>query len=195
MAIWLIWGAVWLFTHETGDAIWFFSVHRSPFGDHFFKWITHLGEGLTFVVIILAALFFSYRNALAITLTGLTVVLTSFLSKKIFGHYRPAAVLRNLDEWSQIQLVEGVDLHTGATSFPSGHTMAAFALFSLLAFQSSYKRLLSLLFFSLALSVAVSRVYLVQHFVKDVYAGSVFGLLLAMLFYALQQRYFLNRSA
>ena len=187
-ATWLVWGGIWLITHQTGDALLFWSAHRSPFGDFFFKQITHLGEGIAYFVVILLALLIRFRHSLLIMGTGLTVMLTSFLTKSLFAQERPLAFFRRIDQLDQINFVDGVDLHSGDTSFPSGHTMAAFALFALIAFLSKYKRIPALLLFLLALTVAISRVYLLQHFMKDVYAGSIIGVALAMIIYALQQR-------
>ena len=87
-----------------------------------------------------------------------------------------------MERFDELRLVEGVEVYIGATSFPSGHTMAGFALFGLLAFllPKRYKGA-ALLFFLLALIVALSRVYLVQHFVKDIYLGAWLGLFIAIL--------------
>ncbi|MBK7568050.1 MAG: phosphatase PAP2 family protein [Bacteroidetes bacterium] len=41
------------------------------------------------------------------------------------------------------------------------------------------------LFFGLALLVAISRVYLMQHFLVDVYFGSLFGLIFTLILYQL----------
>ena len=194
-SIWLIWGGVWLLTHHTGDAILFWSVHRSPFRDFFFKHATRLGEGIAYLAVIILALFVRVRHSLLVLATGLAVVLTSFLTKSFFAQERPLAYLRRFNQLDQINFVDGVHLHSGTTSFPSGHTMAAFALFALLAFLIKNKRIPTLLLFLLALSVAISRVYLVQHFFKDVYAGSVLGVGLAMLFFIVQLRLPINTRA
>jgi len=183
-AIWMIWGAVYLATHEKGDAILFFSDHRSAFGDFFFYHVTCLGEGSAFILIILAALFVRFRHSVLLALLGLTVLGVSPLAKGFFSWQRPGAFFRQTGALDEISLVEGVDLHFGSTSFPSGHAMAAFALFATLAFMSPDKRSGAVVFFLLALVVAFSRVYLVQHFLEDVYAGSLIGLLLAMAFWA-----------
>jgi membrane-associated phospholipid phosphatase len=41
----------------------------------------------------------------------------------------------------------------------------------------------------LAIVVGTSRIYLVQHFLKDVYLGAVFGVLIAMSVYVYQSRF------
>ena len=47
--------------------------------------------------------------------------------------------------------------------------------------------------FTIALIVGISRVYLVQHFLKDVYLGAIMGVLIAMGWYYIQAR-FLDRE-
>lgn len=80
-------------------------------------------------------------------------------------------------------------MYTGPNSFPSGHSLGAFALFSLLAFFLPKRSGYVTAMFFLAISVGVSRVYLVQHFWQDVYAGSLVGVVLAMAVFSLNQRY------
>jgi membrane-associated phospholipid phosphatase len=193
--IWLVWGGIWLLAHQTGDAIFFWSAHRSTLTDWLFTQGTRLGEGIAFFAVILLSLFIRYRHAVLVTITGLTVMGASAISKSFFEHERPAAYLRRIGVFDELHLVEGVDLHSGLTSFPSGHTMAAFALFGLLALLAPQKRLLGLIFFLLALLVGLSRIYLVQHFMKDVYAGSMLGVFIAILAYRLQQGFPIHTPA
>lgn len=187
--LWLVLGGWWLSGHAAGDEIMFWSGHRSAFAGLLFKTVNLLGEGPAWFAIGLACLFFRFRHAVMVALTGFTVLWVSFLSKSFFEHERPAAFLRRLGRLDQVNLVDGVDLHFGATSFPSGHTMSAFALFALLALLIPFKRLPALGLFLIALLVGMARIYLVQHFMKDVYAGSIFGLSIAMAAYAMQRRY------
>ncbi len=62
----------------------------------------------------------------------------------------------------------------GFISFPSGHSVTAFALAFVLA--RTYPRY-AFLFYGLAILVALSRVYLARHFPSDVVAGAAIGLL------------------
>jgi membrane-associated phospholipid phosphatase len=87
----------------------------------------------------------------------------------------------------QLTFVAGVDVHTGATSFPSGHTMTAFALYGLLAFLLTEKKWIGFFLSLLAIGAAISRVYLVQHFLQDIYLGSLMGFSLAVLWYSIQK--------
>jgi undecaprenyl-diphosphatase len=60
-------------------------------------------------------------------------------------------------------------------SFPSGHTMTAFSIALVVSFF--YPSLEGALFF-LALSIAVSRIVLGMHYLSDVLAGTVLGVVL-----------------
>ena len=140
-----------------------------------------------FIAALVLLLFIKFRFALFLPVLGFLVSLTSFLTKRLFAHDRPYLYFRKNGVFDQINVVEGVTLNGGNNSFPSGHTMAAFALFAFLAFVLPVKRGVSALLFSFALLVGLSRIYLVQHFFKDVYLGASIGLFLAMVCYFLQQ--------
>jgi len=65
-----------------------------------------------------------------------------------------------------------------ATSFPSGHTVGAFALAGVLMLASP-SRTMRAVAFLLALSVAVSRVLAFRHWTSDVLASAAIGMILA----------------
>jgi membrane-associated phospholipid phosphatase len=65
-----------------------------------------------------------------------------------------------------------------ATSFPSGHTVGAFALAGVLMLASP-SRTMRIVAFVLALSVAVSRVLAFRHWTSDVLASAAIGIILA----------------
>lgn len=178
----LVGGGLLLYVN-TGDELWYWSARRSPFRDFMFRYGTQLAEGITYAFLIIAGLFVRVRYAILFFATGFFAGLISFATKWVFGHDRPSVFLKKQALFDQISLVEGVHLYGGPTSFPSGHTMSAFAVFGLLAFLLPRKRVTGTLLFALALLVAVSRIYLVQHFLKDVYLGSILGVLLAAALY------------
>ena len=62
----------------------------------------------------------------------------------------------------------------GFLSFPSGHTGAAFTGFFLLAAWARDARVAAACFAGAAVA-GFSRIYLVQHFFADVYAGALIG--------------------
>lgn len=171
----------------------FLAVNRlnSPFFDSFFYYITFLGDGIFFGLIILILLFKRYWQAIL----GLIVFITSsvvaqFLKRVVFSDdLRPFAELGN--EYPLHQ-VDGVN-QVMTLSFPSGHTTTAFALGLFLAWKvlpSYWGWLLAIL----AALVGYSRVYLGQHYIEDIYVGSILGvgltwILISILSKKLEQRF------
>jgi membrane-associated phospholipid phosphatase len=183
----MLFGGVLLLLMDTGDFVWFFNGQRSAWADVLFVYGTKLGEPIGFLLGALGLLFVKLRHTLALPLLGLSVSIVSYPLKQFFAHDRPLPYFRELDLDQLLLFVEGVKVHTGASSFPSGHTMAGFALFAFLAFCIPNKKWGGILFFLLALIVGLSRIYLTQHFFKDVYFGGFLGVVLAVLWYYLQQ--------
>lgn len=183
----LLIGAVLLLSIQTGDEIFFFSARRSTVGDLFFRWFTQMGEAWPYFFMLLLLLFTRYRYAFALPLLALSLSLISYGSKIFFGHDRPLAFLTKEGLFELVKTVEGVVLNGGTTSFPSGHTMSAFALYGFVALCLPQKRWMAVLLFCIALLVAISRIYLVQHFLKDIYAGAIFGIVIAIIWYWIQQ--------
>ncbi len=147
---------------------------NSQFGDSFFRYYTNVGGSLPYVVIT-GLLFYRYRIALFLLITQLTGGLVSQIIKQTWIESRPIRYFA--DNYPQIQLhqVKGVDLYSWH-SFPSGHTITAFAFFLALAFFTKHRKL-HFLYFMLAMLVGYSRIYLSQHFALDVLTGSIIGLL------------------
>jgi membrane-associated phospholipid phosphatase len=183
--VFVLLGGLYLGLSDKTDAIFFFSENRSPLLDSAFRFITKLGEGPMYFLFGIGALAIRLRYTLTIAFTGLSVMAFSHGLKTWFAIDRPAAYFAKLNLTDQLHFVPGVELHTGATSFPSGHAMSGFALYSLLAFMLPSAKRYAFPLFLLALLVAISRIYLVQHFWPDVYVGGIVGTGLAMTWFAL----------
>ena len=186
--IFLLAGAILLAVINTGDVIFFFNAHRSYWGDLFFRYSTKMGEAAAYFLVLGILLFVRFRHVALVPLLGFCVGLLSFLSKEFFNHDRPYLYFRKMGVFDQINAVEGVVLNGGTNSFPSGHTMSAFALYTFLALCLPRKGAGGLALFLLALLVALSRIYLVQHFFKDVYLGAILGVGVALAVYYLQDK-------
>jgi membrane-associated phospholipid phosphatase len=174
-------GGFYLANSAKADAILFFSANRNGWTNFLFKWGTLLGEAYVYFAAALVLLRYRVGYSLLVGLTGILVLLVSYSTKQFFAYDRPVLFFSKTGIPDQLTFVEGVDLHTGATSFPSGHAMAAFAFYSLLAFLFPASKRYVILFFSLALLVVFSRVYLVQHFWQDVYSGGIIGFFIAVI--------------
>jgi len=156
----------------------FLNQYYSDFGDFLFKNITHLADGIAPIIAGVVVLFFSIRKSFIIASAGLIAGLLVQLLKKIvfFDILRPTNPVLNITD---LHLVEGVNLHS-TFSFPSGHSATIFALCFCLALFVE-RKMWKFMLFCLAVLVAYSRIYLSQHFLIDVYAGAIIGVLSGIL--------------
>jgi membrane-associated phospholipid phosphatase len=104
----------------------------------------------------------------------LLIYLLSLIFAQILKYFiveaRPAFYLEKMN---YPYFIDEVTLHN-YHSFPSGHTASIFALAAVLAFFIKNKTY-SIIFLIVAALVGYSRIYLGQHFMDDVLAGSVIG--------------------
>lgn len=157
--------------------------------DYFFRFYTHLGDGIFYVLVIL--LFFllkKYRIASALLFAFVVVAVLICVLKGIILAPRPSLYFEEID-FVYHHFVAGVDL-SRLGSFPSGHTATAFAMVTVLTLYSRDQKK-SVLFFFAALLVGYSRIYLAQHFLLDVTVGMMLGTLIGMFsFYRIAHRKF-----
>ncbi|MDP4278611.1 MAG: phosphatase PAP2 family protein [Bacteroidota bacterium] len=155
---------------------------NNRFLDYFFKFLTEFGTFTLISPIIILLAFLSFRRALtAISASILASLLTQVGKHLVWPNSpRPKMVFESLQN-IHLHLVEGVRLHN-AHSFPSGHTTGAFALFMVLALFSK-KPSVKIGCLLLACLVGYSRLYLLQHFLTDVVAGSLIGIVSAVFCY------------
>jgi membrane-associated phospholipid phosphatase len=154
--------------------------HNSPFFDQFFRPFTNVGDGVFYVLVTLALLFVRFRWALVSLACFVVTSLAAQLGKQLIftGHPRPFRYFSEHAGFPALHIVEGVVMGT-LKSFPSGHSTSAFSVFLLLTLIVKDKRW-GVLFVLLAALAAYSRVYLAQHFVEDVFAGSILGTALTL---------------
>lgn len=151
-----------------------FNQWHTSFFDTFFKQLTYLGDGMIYLLILAILLFYNYRWSIIFTTAVLvSSILVTVGKRSLFADtYRPAKYFELYHDY-QLHLVKGVDLHS-LHSFPSGHTTTAFTIFVMLALLVK-NNALKFLCFILAILVGYSRVYLSQHFLIDVFTGSIIG--------------------
>lgn len=159
--------------------------------DVFFKYITELGDGLFAIFLVIVLLFNNVKKAVYLLLAySFASLLTTVLKNFVFiDTWRPGFVFQYFVH-HPLKLVEDVFLNTGNNTFPSGHATAAFAVFFSLLFMSK-NQLLKFLFFMLAILATFSRTYLSQHWLIDIYIGSIIGFSFSLFFYVVfyQKRY------
>lgn len=151
--------------------------------DTFFYYLTYLGDGRIAVVILLLLLAYNLRFGIVATLSFISAGLATNALKYFFFADINRPFFYKAYENFHLNLVEGVDNHIH-NSFPSGHATQAFSIFFLLALFTP-KLSNKLLWLAVAILTAFSRMYLSQHWLPDVLAGSGIGMLFAVLFYYL----------
>ena len=141
--------------------------------DVFFQLITHLGDGWSILFISVILLFVNLRFSLMqITSYASSGIISIILKNLLFSECkRPYYYLKSDPTFYTMNDFTYFIEH----SFPSGHTTSIFALMTLFALTYNKSKLLLLVFFIFALLVAYSRIYLSQHFLIDVLAGSLIG--------------------
>ena len=159
--------------YGNGHYLMWLAGHRSPAADYFFYYVTKLGEEYGYVVIGVIFLFRHWRKSLMIAFLGFAVTLVTFLLKSAFQFERPSLFLARIG-WEGPLTVLDYPLLSGHSSFPSGHSMAAWALFTFVA--ALYRKpSIAIACLLLAVSVSMSRVYLMAHFLQDVAIGAAVG--------------------
>ena len=178
--LFLIVGAILIVCMERGNEILFFNSMHTPLLDLFFKYATQLAEAPLLLLPLIIIILFSYGKGIVLVLnTGLVYLVTGILKFFVFEtQVRPSVFFEGKVPLNFVQGVEVMHYN----SFPSGHTAAAFGLFCMLSLFVNKKKW-SAVFFLLALLVGLSRVYLLQHFFRDIYAGSLVGVGISSLFY------------
>ena len=146
-----------------------------PILDVFFKYITYLGDGVTALLIALIFLIlrldYGLISAIGFTLSAVT---TQILKRFVFEEVqRPFLVFKEQIDMGQWHLIDGVEMHQ-LYSFPSGHTTSVFSVCILLSLFVNQKKF-NYIFFTIAFLVGFSRIYLSQHFLMDVFVGSLIG--------------------
>lgn len=158
--------------------------------DLFFKCFTAFAEWPLYIIGLVPLLFKRWWwTAYYATSEGVAALLIAIL-KRIFHMPRPLKFFGD-DIASYLPIVDGVKLHHN-NSFPSGHTSTFFIFVTvciiILALQYARRTTIQTkhtLFFvviqiALLLLAALggySRIYLSQHFLLDVFAGSIIGIL------------------
>lgn len=157
---------------KTGSFFWLNSYHNKHC-DIIGRLFTFLGDGL-FSIIIGIIIFLVGKRLLGIHILiayAISGILAQIL-KRLVKLPRPKAII---SEQVYPYFIHGVT-HSGWNSFPSGHTASAFALATILCLHSKTKWL-QFIYFTLALLVGYSRIYLGQHFLVDVYFGAIIGMI------------------
>lgn len=162
---------------DKGDEILFFNALHRWWLNPLFVYATRLAEWPMVFFVILVAYLKGWKKALILAINLAVAGLVVNLCKLYFsGEHRPSVFFEGR---ASLNFIEGVEVLRNY-SFPSGHTAVAFAMFYSMSMFFDDKKSAVLLFIC-ALMVGISRIYLMQHFLADVFAGSLLAILLVLL--------------
>jgi membrane-associated phospholipid phosphatase len=185
----LLWigGLVLVFSYPKAELHLAINQWHSGFFDTFFKYFTLFGSGWAVFLLALVFLFVQVRHTVAFLAGNLFITLIVQVGKHLIfpDVLRPVAFFKGVHT---LHLVEGVNMYL-YNSFPSGHSATAFGIFVMLIFLIK-NRGLKFLWLAVALLTAFSRVYLSQHFMGDILAGSLIGTLVMFFTVYYIDRYF-----
>jgi membrane-associated phospholipid phosphatase len=161
----------------TKDEIYFaVNSRHTDFLDNIEPYITDLGNGWTIIALAALSTLFNYRVSFLMVTTFLVTSLSVQVIKFIFDAPRPKLYFK--DQLSKLHFAKGVDI-LSYHSFPSGHTLTAFATGVLITYLLKNKSW-GILLVLYGVMVGFSRIYLSEHFFEDVVAGSVLGVFLTI---------------
>lgn len=157
---------------------------QSDVTENVIRIVNRLGGGMNPVLIVgfflIAGIAYAERRwvtyAVAMAVAGLTAGTLAQIVKFLVGRARP-----------ELWLGPAHYAPGSSTSFPSGHTVGAFALAGVLVFASPNKGL-RIVAFTLAAAVGLSRVLAFRHWLSDVTASAVIGLVMAWITLAALRR-------
>ena len=109
--------------------------HYSAWADVFFRYYTYVGDGWVFALLFLVCLATNLRLAIVAVLSFATTGLASRFLKDIVFADEPRPRLYFEQHDTSIRLIDGLEVHS-QLSFPSGHTITAFAFFSFICMSA-----------------------------------------------------------
>ena len=142
--------------------------------------LTQLGDVLIFFPLITVFIVYAPRLWEALLTSAIISLIVSATLKKLFSMPRPAAVFDN-DSF----VIIGRTL-SGRTALPSGHSIAAFFVITILLFafmpkKNKHKIIWSFFILTLGFVIAISRVGVGAHYPLDVVIGSTIGYIVAVI--------------
>lgn len=187
--LWYFVVSIFIFSFSKTEVFQLVNSNNSLFFDYFFTVITQFGDGILILALgILCFFIWSKRLGLAITVTYIGSGLICILLKKTFKLYRPGFHLYEDPSFHSLSWLPMANHN----AFPSGHTTSAFALATAIALFSKNKKL-GLIALCIACLTGYSRVYLGQHYMDDVWFGSMLGTGFSCLYAMLLNYYKTNK--
>ncbi len=161
----------------TKEELYFAINHRhTVFTDVFFENLTLLGASTGCIVSVLITYIINYRTGFLLSSSYIITFIISQTIKHLVKAPRPHLFFSK--KIYDIYLIKGVVM-LDTDSFPSGHSVSAFTaavVFTYIAKNKSW----GYLWLLLAVLIAYSRLYLSEHFLQDVTAGSALGVFITV---------------
>ncbi len=181
----------WVILYDKTESLIWINQHHHPILDQLLYHLTRLPEVSLIVFVAVLAFFHERKTSLSVALGLLVCGISIYLFKQVlFSDFERPSVWIKAHQ-IKMHLLQSIDLHSNG-SFPSGHTLGAFAALGMSGFMSK-NAWIQILFFILACGIAYSRVYVCQHYLRDVYVGALYGygvcLLLFVIFNRLSSSY------
>ncbi len=174
--IWFL-GALFILFQDKLDFQKKINLIGNPGLDVVMRNLTHAGDGLFAVLVFIALLFIRIKTALiALISFGLTAGIVQLLKHTFFDTMKRPYYFLQSD--ANFRIIENFTYHT-SNSFPSGHAASIFAICTVIAYRYKSKPSIQLILVTLAVLVSLTRVYLCQHFLQDIIAGSLIGTLIS----------------
>jgi len=191
-SILLLFSFICLIIFSKSELFLWINGHNHKFTDYFFYYVTVLGNGWMYLVALIPFLFIRFRYALIIILSALIQIALVNLIKQIIvpDALRP---IRFFNDTELIHVVKNVNIHA-YHSFPSGHSVTTFGVFTLFALFCKNKKT-GIFLLTAPVLAAYSRVYLAQHFFADIVAGSLIGLAISTIVYTSLINYKVNENS
>ncbi len=176
LLVWFVIGGYLLIQEQDRSIYRGINEHHTALGDALFPYITHIGEATVIIPCLFALfLFRRFRTrwfVLAMVVCNMAPFLITQAVKSLVNAPRP---LKYFQEAPWIHRVLGQPVNYDF-SFPSGHSEGSFALLCFISLLLPPKyRLWGIVTFLIGMAVLYSRIYLSQHFFRDVYVGSLIG--------------------
>jgi membrane-associated phospholipid phosphatase len=142
--------------------------------------ITQLGDALIFFPFLIIFLYYAPKLWQALLTSSIFSLLISATFKTVFAVPRPAAIYDN----NSLVIIGKRTI--GLTSLPSGHSITAFMIITILLYafmpkKISHKIAWSVLLFTFGFMIAFSRVGIAAHYPFDVIIGCAIGYFVAII--------------
>jgi membrane-associated phospholipid phosphatase len=193
--LWIIILSILFIAYGDYKILWAINNTHTDFLDKFNAALSGFGRGD--VLVIFSLLFFiipalrTKKYLFSSSIYGIIASLFIFELKHLIARPRPLTVFPFGNPKTSLHIVHFLD-NAFEFSMPSGHTAGAFsfATFILFSYQKYLPKHAGLVLFLLAAACGISRIYLAQHFISDVIAGSFLGLLIGFISYKIGHHFF-----